>query len=501
MNKGKVCISVCAKTASELLEQIERAEVLADVIEARIDCLDRNDIERAVSDLKTSKPLLLTFRPESQGGHAPDDPLQRIMFWASAVGNIGMELDQIWIDNEFDISSALQWSDEMTSIRSFHDFEGCPANISDIFQGLSQLGIAKIAVTARTITDGIPVWNLLDRARVEGNSMIPIAMGEAGKWTRILGPAHGAFLTYATLDPGSETAPGQITAEDMIDVYRVKELDTQTEVYGIVAGDTSYSISPWMHNAAFKASGMNRVFIPLQVADLGKFLTRMVRKETREVELNFAGFSVTNPHKQAIMPFLDEIDETARMIGAVNTVKIANGRFYGYNTDAPGFIAPLTKIYGDLRDANVAVVGAGGAARACIYALMKEGADPAVCGRDLKKAERVAGEFGCSAKRFEPDLELGGYDIVVNTTPLGTNGEDEDASIASAEGLRGVKLVYDLVYNPSVTRLIREARAANVSAIGGREMLIAQGAMQFKIWTGETAPIEVITAAVEKKLG
>src|SRR5262249_54836428 len=156
---------------------------------------------------------------------------------------------------------------------------------------------------------------------------------------RILGLAHGAYLTYASLESGSETAPGQISAEDMKNVFRVKELDESTDVYGIIAGDTSYTMSPYVHNAAFKAAGVNAVFVPLQVSDLDEFIRRMVRPETREIELNFKGFSVTNPHKQAIVRHLDFLYETARNTGAVNTISIENGKLYGHNTDADGFLS------------------------------------------------------------------------------------------------------------------------------------------------------------------
>src|SRR5688500_14648098 len=149
-----------------------------------------------------------------------------------------------------------------------------------------------------------------------------------------------------------------------------------------------------MHNAAFKKAGLNAVFVPLQTADVGTLINRMVRPETREVELNFAGFSVTNPHKEAIIEFLDEIDETAADIGAVNTVKIEGGRLYGYNTDAHGFISTLKSKAGDLTGSRVAVFGAGGAARACVYSLVKEGATVTVFARNEEKAAVLSAKFG-----------------------------------------------------------------------------------------------------------
>ena len=217
---------------------------------------------------------------------------------------------------------------------------------------------------------------------------------KAGKWTRILGLAHGAYLTYAALDPGDETAAGQLTAKDLIEVYRVRELDRDTQVYGVIGDPVSWSLSPYIHNAAFAAAGINAVFIPLQVKDLDEFIRRMVRNDSREVELNFAGFAVTMPHKQAIMRHLDDIDPAAEKIGAVNTVKIDGDRLIGYNTDAYGFIEPLRSKYSGLKGSRVAILGAGGAARACIYSLQQENADITVLARDERKAKGLADDFG-----------------------------------------------------------------------------------------------------------
>lgn len=504
MNNGKICISIASDSADELLSQFGQAEPVADVVELRLDGMITDEIKKVFANVKPTKPVLFTYRPSSQGGKAADDPNERAGFWMTLFTECEVERELMWFDNEMDFGTALKWPDGYISIRSFHDFGGIPAGLNTIYDGLASFNqIIKIAAMADDVSAAIPLWNLIERARSESKSIIPIAMGESGKWTRILGLAHGAFMTYAPLDAGAETAPGQISAADMIDVFRVKELDRETEVFGVVAGDASYSVSPWMQNAAFKAAGMNRVFVPLQVDDLDEFISRMVKPQTHEVELNFRGFSITNPHKQAIMRHLDEIDETAAKIGAVNTVKIEGEKLCGYNTDAPGFIAPLKEHFGDLKNASVSVVGAGGAARACIYALKQEGANVTLFARDVSKATVLAEEFGVKLKESQIlnlRSEISECDILVNATPLGTKGEKQDKSIATAEQLKDVKLVYDLIYNPTDTLLIREAKAAGVRAIGGLEMLIAQGAEQFEIWAGESAPVEAMSTAVRKKL-
>jgi len=492
------CISLCSKTADDLFAKIAQAEPLADVIELRFDCLDPDQVDHAIENLPaTDTTYLLTYRPSEQGGMRVLPLNARLMFWKKVLP--ALEGRDILIDLEADINFPFRF-DETKVIRSAHFFNDPPSDLRPTFFDLADLGdgIVKIAATANDITDTLPAWNLIQTAVREGRNVIPIAMGEAGKWTRILGPARGAFMTYAALDEADATAPGQITAADLMNVFRVKDLSPDTKVHGIVAGNTSYSISPWMHNAGFKAANEDRVFVPLQVTDLDAFINRMVQPETREIDLNFAGFSVTNPHKQAIIAHLDEIDETAEKIGAVNTVKIEDGKLFGYNTDAPGFIAPLKDVYGDLNNAKVAVVGAGGAARACVYSLTEVGADVTVYARDTSKADNLADSFGIRVESL-PET-FANSDIVVNCTPLGTKGDTEDKSIATADQLTGVKLVYDLVYNPIETKLIREAKQAGVRTLGGLEMLIAQGAEQFRIWTDREAPLEAMTAAVKKKL-
>jgi 3-dehydroquinate dehydratase/shikimate dehydrogenase len=500
MNSGKICISICSDKSTELLRRIDLAAQLADVIELRLDCLDTVEIESLLNKLpEIPTQYLITFRPRKQGGHSDADRIEREKFWSYAMSHLG-EHDFL-VDHEGDIDFPLKLSPDRTIV-SLHDFDNTVIDLPYQFEVLSQLTgkTIKIAVTAMDSTDAIEVWNLLAIAEKKNLRVIPIAMGEAGKWTRVLGLAHGSPMTYASLDAGDETAPGQIAADVLRDVYRVKELDRNTRVYSVIAGDTSYSLSPYMHNAAFKARGLNAVFIPMQVADLDAVMRRMVKGETREIELNFHGFSVTNPHKQSVMNYLDRVDETARTIGAVNTVMIENNKLHGYNTDAAGFIRPLTKALGDLSGARVSVVGAGGAARACVYALKREGADVTLLVRDPQKASALADEFDVAVEELTNAVEPLATDILVNATPLGTRGSAENETIATADAMLGVKLVCDLVYNPIETRLLREAKLAGARTVGGLDMLIAQGAKQFEIWSGQAAPLETMRRSIEGRL-
>ncbi|MCC7307583.1 MAG: shikimate dehydrogenase [Acidobacteria bacterium] len=505
MNNAKICVSVFSADAEGLIGLLRRAESVADVVELRFDGLDPENVRIAFEQLASDKQILLTMRPKEQGGHSTKDLTSRIGFWMEYALHRKIDHGSIWIDHEHDLipsKDLMFWVDQCFVVRSRHYLEGEIANLDKAYETVvSDEEVGKIVVSAENAEDAIDIWKLLVRAGEDGRRLTALAMGEAGKWTRILGPAHGAFMTYAALEAGGETAPGQLTAEDLIDVFRVRELDRETTVYGIIAGNTSYSASPWMHNPAFTASGLNAVFVPLQTNDLDSFMKRMVLPASREVELNFHGFSVTNPHKQAIMQYLDEVDEAAARIGAVNTVKIEDGKLYGYNTDAHGFISTLKDKYGELSGARVAIFGAGGAARACIAALLDAGAAVSLFARNEERGTALANEFDIPFEGRVGERRMADdFDIVVNATPLGTAGSNAEYCVLSEPELAGIKLVYDLVYNPPETTLIREAQAAGVPAVNGLEMIIEQGAKQFEIWTGQQAPIDAMRAGIEKRL-
>jgi 3-dehydroquinate dehydratase / shikimate dehydrogenase len=275
MNIGKLCISVTADSVGELIAKAERAAQIGDLVELRLDHLDRLDILK-LSDLANKIPLIATFRCDSDE--------KRLAFWNS-------DKSPFWAcDLEEDIIDKVPSCGRR--IISYHHHQGVPADLTEIYERLSGYGadLIKIAATAVDATDAIPVWNLLERAKHDRRRLVAIAMGEAGTWTRILGPAHGSAITYASLDDGQKTAAGQITAHDSLDVYRVKEISGSTGVYGIIGDPVSHSLSPFMQNAAFAATGEDAVFVPFLVKDIDSFITRMVKRASRELELNFAGF-------------------------------------------------------------------------------------------------------------------------------------------------------------------------------------------------------------------
>jgi 3-dehydroquinate dehydratase/shikimate dehydrogenase len=444
-----------------------------------LDCLRELPGNLAALLNSLSRPLILTFRPTAQGGYRDSTRAERETFWTS----IAPQITADWWDVEGESVHALSvdWS---RIIVSHHDFTGVPNDLEQIYEQLAATpaAVLKIAVQANDIVDCLPVFRLLDRARKEGRELIAIAMGNAGIPTRILGPSRGSFLTYGSLDDDSATAPGQVNARKLRSLYHVDKIDNETMICGLVGLPVMHSVSPLVHNAAFASEGINGVYLPFEVRDAREFFKRMVQPRSRELDWNLRGLSITAPHKQTVMECLDWIDPKAEAIGAVNTVVVDSDRLLGYNTDAAGFIEPLLDRFGSLRDAKVAIIGAGGAARAAIYALRQQNARVTLFARDVGKAQLLARLFDLSCQALSGS-SFAGYDFVINATPLGSGAHVEQTPV-TADQLNGVRGVYDLIYNPRLTKLMREAAAAGCETLGGLEMLVAQAKLQFELWTG-----------------
>lgn len=510
--KPRVCISVCESSVAALERAITAAAAVSNLIEVRLDCLTAGELEAGASLLtklleQSNCESILTLRPAEQGGRRELDDEARQSFWSSAI------FSDSYFDVELDFAERfiagmnlptlpIDWS---RTICSQHDFAGVPVHLDQLYDRLASTParVLKIAVQAADAIDCLPVFHLLERARHQGREMIAIAMGPAGIATRVLGPSRGAFLTYASLDDESGTAPGQISARELSEVYRIQEISNQTQIFGVLGRPVTHSLSPRMHNAAFAATGVNAVYIPFEVHDVNAFLKRMVHPRTRELDWHLAGLSVTAPHKSAVMDQLDWIAPQAREIGAVNTIVIEGDELRAYNTDAAAFIKPLAQKFGNLRGARCAIIGAGGAATAALWALVRAGATATLFVRNAERAVALAERFGVDRSDLS-EASFAGFDIVINATPLGTAGQFADETPATAGQLRGARLGYDLVYNPIETRFLREARAAGCDTLGGLAMLVAQAAEQFSLWTGASnvasgaATVAIDTASLEK---
>jgi len=504
----RICISLCEPTVAALEDAIASAVRNSDLIEVRLDCLDQLQLENgatAITRLLQEAPCksILTFRPSQEGGRRALDDATRQTFWSDAIFSssffdVELDLAEKFNTTETSPSMPIDWS---RTICSHHDFVGVPERLDQIYDRMSRTParVLKIAVQAEDAIECLPVFQLLERAREDGREMIAIAMGAAGVATRILGPSRGGFLTYASLDNETATAPGQLSLNELTEVYRLEKIDRHTQIFGLVGSPVSHSLSPRIHNAAFAATGTNAVYIPFETRDLKTFIKRMIHPRTRELDWRLRGLSVTAPHKFAVMEQLDWIEPAAQQIGAVNTILVEGEALHGLNTDAAGFIKPLTRVVGDLRDARCAVIGAGGVASAALWSFKEAGAKATVFARDATKASALAERFGAKCMQLD-EARFEGFDIVVNATPLGTLGHFENETPATASQLRGARLVYDLVYNPTETRFLQEAREARCATLDGLVMLVAQAVEQFKLWTGAPPPESLMYEAAERGL-
>lgn len=526
MSRTLICVSLAAFRVAELLPAMQSAAHHADIFEIRADYFNEAERQVFLNELPAllahvPRRLIVTLRSREQGGHTFDDeaPLSinaRAAFHTRALqiliprdGLIDIELDLARHFQEREQSfaqtlitthtPALDWRH---IICSHHDFDGGANDIEAAYHELAATParILKLAITARDAIDCLPVIRTLRQATNEGRELIALAMDGAGVMTRILAPLFNSFLTYAAFDDTHATAPGQITARAMHDLYRTPKLDENSFITGLTGNPVAHSLSPHIHNRAFAARDVNAVYLPFETHDLDAFMRRMVHPKTRETVWNLRGLSVTAPHKQSIIPYLDFMDDAAREVGAVNTIVIKGDELHGYNTDARAALAPLEGLI-DLHNKRVAVIGAGGACRAVLWRLREAKAHATVYARDTTRAAVVAQAYEATCEQLE-DADFNRFDVVINTTPLGTRGTPhEHETPAVAAQLRGARVVYDLVYNPSETRFMKEARAASCLAVGGLDMLVAQAAAQWTLWTGhDTAPVDVMREAARDEL-
>ena len=298
---------------------------------------------------------------------------------------------------------------------------------------------------------------LLEMMQQSDCPTIGMCMGDIGTPSRILGPKFGAPFTYATFHHERALAPGQLSYEQMVNVYRHKSLTAETNVYGVVADPVGHSLSPQIHNAEFAALGIDAVYVPFRVPfdGLGRFMEDLAR-------LDIKGLSVTIPHKEAIAKFLTKVDPAVKGIGAVNTVLFKNGEVLGYNTDYKAAMDCLENALGGavlpgtpspLHDKKVLVLGAGGVARAIMYGLQRRGAKTTVASRTRSRAQVLADTFG--GKCLDWAARHAPTDIVINCTPIGMH-PNVDESPFNKSSLKPTTIVFDTVYNPETTLLLKE---------------------------------------------
>ncbi|MEO8075497.1 MAG: type I 3-dehydroquinate dehydratase [Acidobacteriota bacterium] len=478
MRDPELCITVTGRTMDELRRARDAAATQADLVELRLDSVDRPDALGAIEGRR--RPVIVTCRPSWEGGgfRGSEEERERLLSMAQAGG---AEFIDVEARAGF-VTEIAQRRRGRGIVLSMHEFGDVPADLGERARAMRATGaeVIKLAITARRLTDGLALSALAARPEfADGDGIdghVLIAMGQPGVPSRILAARLGNRWTYA----GDEVAPGQLPAGRLLSEFRFRRIRRDAALYGVVGNPIAHSLSPAMHNAGFAALGMNAVYVPLHAFDVDDFVT--FARESR-----MRGASITAPFKVDMLSRVDETDAVANRVGAINTLIARDGRWIGANTDVEGFLAPLAGRMA-LKRTRAAILGAGGAARGVAVALGAEGAAVTVCARDSQAAAEVASLAGGVAGPWPP--RPGSWDVLINATSC------RDTDPVAGIPLDG-EIVFDLVYAPTVTPLIRRARAEGCLTIGGLEMLVAQAERQFELWTGQRPPAGLFKSAAD----
>ena len=483
----RICAVVAASKAAEMAKLLRFALQETSTVELRLDWLSSDaDRARFLSWLAKFQPrnaaFLATCRRREGGGKLAAG-VDRELYWLTQAREAGCQ----WCDLEVETlrklpgQSVRGYAVPPRVILSMHDFErtpDLPRSVNPPAHG--GVDAVKIAAEARTIQDST---RLLRLARNSKN-FVAVPMGEAGLPARILALREGSALAYAPV--ASATAPGQVSLHDMKYLYRAHALTRRTRVYGVIGDPVGHSLSPLLHNTGFVARRIDAVYLPFLVHDLRDFLKAVP-------EFGLRGFSVTHPHKQAILKYLKECDPLAAEIGAVNTVVVRrNGSLYGGNTDCLGLLRALEKKL-RIKGSRILVFGAGGAARAAVFALARSGATVAICARRERAAKELARAFGAESLP-RAALRTESFDAILNATPVGMHPHDGVSPLVPGE--LHCRLVMDMINRPQRTQLLKIAAQKGIATVPGIEMLIAQGVAQWEIWIGKRAPEAPMRRAV-----
>ena len=510
-NLGKLCVAIQASSPEELIERAASALADSRFLEFRLDSL-----AKPASILPKVKEFLAAHRDTTVLATC-----RRKQFGGLFTGSLKAELEVLLAAAEagcqivdLEVESAEEAAPrQLDQLRdglraagtalliSFHDFSRTK-NLDQTALRIEvfQPDFVKVVSTAKSLADNLAVLKLIQE-HSRSVEVVGIAMGEEGLVSRVLGLRAGAPFTFAAFSdsPISDkpatvstqaTAPGQLTARTLRDLYRVEQLDQATRIFGVAGDPIAHSLSPLMHNAAFRRENVNAILLPLithKVADL----------ITLARELPLAGSAVTMPLKQEVLPHLANSDPLTARIGACNTLRTgADGKLYGFNTDVAGVVRPLERRL-KLQGARIVVLGAGGAARAAVFGLVEQGAEVFIVNIVHEDAVKLAKQ--AKAKALKRDLfAKAAFDVLINATPCGMEGNKQPLPITEKE--LNASLVFDMVYNPLETPLLKLAKERGIPVISGMEMFVQQGARQFEIWTGKPAPEAEMMRVVELEL-
>ncbi|MEO8257351.1 MAG: shikimate dehydrogenase [Acidobacteriota bacterium] len=491
MSTQTLCVTV---TGSDLAELRRRRDAVtgADLVELRLDTVRDPDAAGALAGRRL--PAIVTCRPTWEGGAfaGSEEERRRLLAGALAAG-----AEYVDVEARAGFDDLIASTGGRRIVLSSHDFDGLPLDLESRLRAMRGTGaeVVKVAVTVARLSDCVTLRDIAGRSNGGNNAqnnaqnhdtcgLVLIGMGECGAITRVLPSRFGSRWSYAGLLAGV----GQLTPETLLNELHFRDLGPATSLYGVVGSPVSHSVSPAMHNAAFRAAGIDAIYLPLPAADADDFVA-FARA------FGVKGASITIPYKVAMFDRVDRVSEIATRVGAINTVRIDGDSWQGDNSDVDGFLAPLADER-PLQGARAALVGAGGAARAVAVALSGRGAQVRVHARDPRRAAEVAALVAGATGTLPP--ASGSWDLLVNCTPVGMYPEVDATPVPAAHLSPG--LVYDLIYNPDETRLLRDAQAAGCRTIGGLEMLVGQARKQFEWWTGISPSGAVMRNAAIGKL-
>ena len=491
-----LCVTIArTKHKSAIAEHLQVAEQGAKLVELRLDYIGRSiDLARLLKNRPT--PVVVTCRRKADGGRWDRTEEERLMLIRSAI-SMGIE----YVDLEEDIAAKIPRYGKTKRIISLHDFDGMPKNLDAVHAGLAKhdADIVKIAVQGNSFKDTIRMLQLMQTAAVP---TIGISMGDYGIPTRILATRYGAPFTYCVYDTERAVAPGQLSFDQMKNVYRADSIDAETKIFGVVGDPIAQSYSPLVHNASFLANKLNYRYIPFRISaeELELFLSWC--KEEK-----IGGLSVTIPHKQTILHMLDQAESGAQGIGACNTVVFASldKEVIGYNTDFRGAMDCLSEAMTNwtgkkdpFENETVLILGAGGVARAIGYGLSQRRAEVTITSRSNEKAESLSKHINGNWIDWG-DRHLFEAKILINCTPVGMF-PDMDASPFIMSTLKGNTLVFDTVYNPEQTLFLKGAKLAGCPVVSGLQMFARQAAYQYRLFTGLEPPIDVMVKTLKKAI-
>lgn len=486
-----ICISLGRTRHSSMMEEHKAlAEKGAELVELRVDFMrKRPDIGRLLKDRPT--PVVVTCRRKVDRGRWFGTEEQRLAILREAIIG-GAE----YVDLEVDVAGSIRRYGKTKRIISYHNFDETPLELFDIYQRMRKLDpdVIKIVTMANSPGDNVRVLEMVGAADVP---TVGFCMGEMGTLSRVLCGRYGAPFTYASFSREREMAPGQLSWAEVRNLFRFAQINQQTVVFGVIGDPIAQSKSPLIHNAAYRKLGLNAVYLPIRIPQ-----DRLLESLKELERLQVAGYSVTIPHKEGVLQYVDRMDEATDLMGAANTLFKRDGQWCATNTDAP---AAISAIQDGLRKAGnipeltarkVLILGAGGAARAVGHALLQHGAVVTLTNRSRDRGKSLASELGCQFTSWENrGSEI--CDVLVNCTSVGMH-PNVDESPFEQHWLSDSALVFDTVYNPEQTLLLKQARDRGCPTVSGVEMFIRQAALQFELFTGYEAPVEYMAETLRR---